>query len=329
MTGVVRSTYQISVGGQDVSDRFRPLLIDLTVNDKAGTHADTASIKVDNTGGRVALPRIGDPVTITIGSSVYGSRLVFSGTVDEVAKQGSRSSGRTVTISAKSVDTVDKAKEPQQRHWDDTTVEDVLNQAGSHCGIAVECRDGLGSLPRKYVEMRDESFIGLGERIAREIGANFKINGDRATLTKRNAGLTGSVTAAWGVNLHSYNVRPRLGRPQFNETRGRFYDPKAAEWKDKTKSASVKDGKATISARFPLPDQDEADQKAEADKATTERDTGEGQVEIELQPFAEPDGVCVLATGETDIDGPYRIEGVTHKISRGGGTTTLELKARL
>ena len=327
---VVRSTYWITVGGTDVSDRFRPLLLDLSVTDNAGTHADSASIKVDNTDGRVALPRIGDPVTIILGSSIYGTRLVFEGTVDEVSKEASRSSGRTVSISAKSVDTTKKAKEPQQRHIDDTTVEDALNQAGGYCGISVECRDGLGSLPRKYVEMRDESFVAFGERIAREIGANFRIKGTKATMTKRNAGTTSSVTAAWGVNLHSYNVRPKLGRPQFNETRGRYYDPKAAEWKEKTKSADVEDGQATISGRFPLPDADEADQKADADKATTERDQGEGSVEIELNPFAEPDGVCVLAAGEADIDGGYRIEAVTHKISRGGGgTTSLTLKARL
>lgn len=327
---VVRSSYTIVVGGTDVSDRFRPLLLDLTVTDNAGTHSDSASIKVDNTDGRVSLPRIGDPVSITIGSSVYGSRLVFEGTVDEVSKQGSRSSGRTLTISAKSVDTTKKAKEPQQRHIDDTTVEDALNEAGSYCGITVECRDGLGSLARKYVEMRDESFINFGERIAREVGGNFRIKGDKATLTKRNAGTSSAVTAAWGVNLHSYNVRPKLGRPQFKETRGRWYDKDEAEWKDTTKSTDVEDGEATISGRFPLPDQDEADQKADGDKATTERDQGEGQLEIELNPNAEPDGVCVLSTGEADIDGSYRIEAVTHKMSRsGGGTTSLTLKARL
>lgn len=324
---VTRSTYAIRIGGKNVTSAFAPILLDLTVTDKAGTHSDTASIKVDDTDGRVRMPRVGDPVVILLAYTTEGMGRVFEGTVDETRADGSRSSGRTVTITAKGLDTTKKAKEPQRRHFDDQDVQSVLDAAGSECGITVECRDGLGALKRKYLDMRDESFVHLGERIAREVGGNFKIKGNRATLTKRNAGLSGSIAATWGDNLHSYSISPKLGRPQFNKTKARWYDKAKAAWQEKEKATDAEDGNATYVNRFISSDEPEADQRTDSDKATTERDKGDGSVTIELDPTAQPDGLCIVAVGKPGVDGAYRIETVTHRLSRSsGGVTSLQLK---
>jgi uncharacterized protein len=324
---VIRSLYSITVGGQNITSIVSPRLIDLTVTDKAGTHSDTASITIDDTNGTVRLPRVGDPVMISLGSTGSGFDLVFEGTVDEVKAKGDRGSGRTVCVTAKGLDTTQKAKEPQKQHFDEQTIQSILNTAGGQCGISVQCLDGLGGLKRKYLEMRDESFIHLGERIAREVGGNFRIKGKTAILKKRNTPGEGSVVAAWGVNLHSYDISPRLGRPQFNQTLSRWYDKEEAEWKEKQVGTSVRDGKAKYAARYVAPDEDEATQRCESDKATTERDQAEGTVTIELNPNAKPDGICIVATGKPGCDGSYLIESVSHRISRGsGGSTTLDLK---
>lgn len=324
---VVRSSYMIKVGGKNVTSTFAPILISLSVSDKAGTHSDTATITVDDTGAHVRLPRTGDKVVISIGSSSSGLSEVFRGTVDEAKADGNRSSGRTVTVTAKGVDTTKKAKEPQQRHFDDDTVQGILDKAAKDADIKkVTIKDGLGSAKRKYLEMRDESFIHLGERLAREIGGNFKIRDDEAIITKRNGTSEGSISAVWGKNLHSYSISPKLGRPQFNKTKGRWYDKEKAKWQENEKSTSVKNGVATIVHRYILPDEDEAGQNTDSAKATTERDAGDGTVTIELNPGAKPDGECVVKVGKKDVDGTYSIETVTHTINRGsGGGTSLSI----
>ena len=61
-------------------------------------------------------------VIVALGWEGEGVRVVFTGTVDEVRSSGSRGSGRTLSITAKGMDTTGKPKEGQQRHFDDSTV---------------------------------------------------------------------------------------------------------------------------------------------------------------------------------------------------------------
>lgn len=94
---------------------------------------------------------------------------------------GGGGTGATATA----MDTTKKPKEGQQRHFDDSTVEDILKEAGKTAGITqVEVDPSLASIRRKYFEMRDESFIHMGERLAREIGGNFRIKGAKAIMSR-------------------------------------------------------------------------------------------------------------------------------------------------
>jgi hypothetical protein len=48
---------------------------------------------------------------------------------------------------------------------------------------------------------------------------------------------------------------------------------------------------------------------------------------IEGDPAAIPDGLCIITGTRPGVDGAYRIEAVTHTLTRAGGfVTTLELK---
>ncbi len=322
-----RAQFMVMVAGTNITSTLMPVLISLTVSDKVGTHSDTANLEIDDTDGRIILPAIGASVIVALGWEDQGLRTVFTGTVDEVRSSGSRS-GRTLSITAKGVDTTKKPKEPQQRHFDDMPVEDILKAAGKTAGITeVEVDPDLKSIKRKYFEMRDESFIHMGERLAREIGGNFRVQGTRAFLSKRGGAYTAAVIAAWGKNLHSWDMAPALARAQFSAVRARWYDPKQAGWQEKEEGTSLKVS-ARLDHRYAKPDSEEASQQTGSDKATSERDAGEGSVTIEGDTTAIPDGLCIVTGARSGIDGPWRIETVTHAYSRGGGfVTTLDLKA--
>jgi phage protein D len=255
-----------------------------------------------------------------------GVRLVFTGTVDEVRSSGSRS-GRTISVSAKGIDTKSKVKEPQQKHYDKKTVKDVLTEAGKVAGItSVEIDPDLGKIEREYFEQRDESFIHFGERLAREIGGNFRIQGKTATMSKRMGAYTSFVMARWGENLHSWDISPALGRPAFKKARARWYDRKEAKWKEQEVEVQL-DADAETVARYSEPDEQQSKDRAGSDKATSERDVAEGSVTIEGDTGAIPDGLCILSGTRAGIDGAYRIESVDHEYSRSGFTTKLELKS--
>ncbi|MDN2582981.1 contractile injection system protein, VgrG/Pvc8 family [Aquibium sp. ELW1220] len=314
-----RAIVSVTVAGSNITSTLLPVLISLSVSDKVGTHADTATLAIDDSNGRIILPQIGAPVTIALGWAGAGVRVVFEGTVDEVKSSGSRGAGRMLTITAKGVDTTAPPKQGQQRHFDDSRIEDILTEAGKVAGItSVEVDPELGSIRRAYVDMRDESFVHLGERLAREIGGNFRIQGTRAMLSKRDGNYTAAVTATWGVNLHAWDIAPQLGRTNFSAIRTRWYDTANAEWKT-VETATGLDVDATYADRLPRAGEDEANQQNASDQATTKRDKGGGSVTIEGNTEAIPDGLCIILGARPGIDGDYRIDSVTHTFSRGAG----------
>jgi len=95
------AVFMVAVAGSNITTTLMPVLISLTISDKVGTHSDTASLEIDDTDGRIILPRIGAPVTVALGWEGEGVRVVFTGTVDEVRSSGSRGGGRTLSITAK------------------------------------------------------------------------------------------------------------------------------------------------------------------------------------------------------------------------------------
>jgi len=62
-----QALYRITVDGLDVSEQFHPLLINLRVHLAAERVSDTAEIELDDTNGRIALPRDGAFMTIALG----------------------------------------------------------------------------------------------------------------------------------------------------------------------------------------------------------------------------------------------------------------------
>ena len=124
-----RAVFSVIVAGSNITAPLTPVLISLEVSDKVGTHSDTARLEIDDTDGRIILPQAGASVAIALGWEGEALRIVFEGTVDEVRSSGSRGSGRTLSVSAKGVDTTRKPKTGQQRHFDDKTVNQNLGSA--------------------------------------------------------------------------------------------------------------------------------------------------------------------------------------------------------
>lgn len=330
---VQRTICIINVGGRNVSSAILPRLINLSVADKAGMSSDTVSIELDDTGGAILLPRDGAPIEVLLGNA-GGVWPVFRGVVDEVRSSGSRSSGLTLSISGKGVDTKGKAKEPRSKHWDNKNLGAVFGEAATAAGIAtVRVASDLASIVRPYWAMQGESFLGWAERIASEVGGTFKVAGDVAVLAKRNGGLAPGgaalpvVRAIHGDNLISWEIAPVLGRPRFSKARVRWYDPKTAKWKVEEVEIGDTGARADFTARYPKADAGEAGKDAGSRKTSSERGKGGGTVTIDGSGDAQPEGTVLLIGARPGVDGIYRIDSVNHQFSRGSGwTTRLDVK---
>ncbi|WP_441252417.1 phage late control D family protein [Tardiphaga sp. 71_E8_N1_1] len=311
------------------------MLESLTVSDKEGTTSDTASITLDDSDAQIAMPRIGDPMTIALGWEETGISRVFDGTVDDPRSTGSRSEGRKLIISAKGFDPKGKAKEPLEFHKDEATLEEFMSEAASKAGLTMRVYGKLASIKRPYWSAGTESFIHLGQRIAREVGGNFKIYGKTGIITEKNAGMSvsgrplASVTATWGDNLLDWDITPSIGRPRFQQARARFYDIQRAKWMEGLIEIPGQGASsdATHTHRQTRADEDEAKSSASDNSKSSEKERGGGPATIVGNPAAQPAGTCIVAGARPGVDGSYKIESVDHTLTRSDGyKTKLELK---
>lgn len=328
-----RAVFSVSVGGEDVTRAFTPRVTSISVTENSGSTADTASITLDDKDGSLSLPSIGDKISVGLG---WGRAVeIFQGAIDNIESTGSRG-GLYLTISATSADhTKTKVKGRHHKHKDDATLGDVAQEWGSASGLdGVHVHESLSSIQRAYWGMHNESFPSWAMRTAQQYGATFKILGNRGVMVPRSGGASasgkdlGAVKAVRPGNLMSWNIRPKIGRPQHAKFKAKHFDIPKAEWKWKDEEPSYDtDAEAEHTATFAEPDEDTASSRAESNMKESDRDRGTGTVTIDGEPLAQAEAPCTVSGARPGVDGTYRIDSVTHTYSRGGGwTTDLSLK---
>jgi hypothetical protein len=318
-----QNIWSVTINGSDISTGLRPHLVSITVTDKDGTAGDTLSITVDDLGGQFRMPDEGARIT----ASINGVR-VFEGTVDKVRSQGSRGEGLKLSITAKGYDTKGKAKEPQALHKDDATLEDFLGEVAEEAGFSLTIDPELGAVSRDYWAADSESFLHVGQRLAREMNATFKLRGGKAVFAKRGKDTLPGISAAYGENLMSWDIAPLSGRSLFTSARARYLDRETAAFEEEeTDFGATRPAKAANIIRGAVKDKDQARQVGEARKGENDREGGEGSATIDINPAAQAEALITLSGTRPGIDGSYRMVTVTHTGIRGSGnSTSLELK---
>lgn len=326
--------WKVFVDGEDVTSAMKPFLMKISISDKDGSASDSCSLELDDSGGQVKLPAEGAGVEVFLqGVSA------FSGKVDSVRSKGARGSGRTLSVGAKGFDVKGKAKEPQSHHMDDASLQEFLDKAAKGAGLkGITIDPAFAGIVRNYWSASSESFLHLGQKLARELGGTFKIRGDQAVLAKRGQGLSATgqpLPTIVGIapppnstdgNVINWDIAPLEGRAKFARTKARYFDRATASFKEIEVETGV-EAEATSEVRTTVADEDQAKAVAEGRKTNSEREGGQGSVEMDLDATAQAEGTFILRGARPGIDGVYRISGVDKKADRSGGATMrLEIK---
>ncbi|HEV7293121.1 MAG TPA: late control D family protein [Devosia sp.] len=321
--------WKVFVDGRDMTAAMEPYLLSISVSDKDGTAGDTCSLSFDDAGGQVKLPSDGAKVQVYLQGVP-----IFFGTVDNVRFALSRDAGSVLQVNAKGFDAKGKIKEPQSHHMDDAPLETFLGKAAEKAGLSGILIDpAFAGIRRDYWSADAESFLHIGQQIARELNGTFKIRGDKAVLAQRGKGesATGAAMPAIvgqvGRNVISLDIAPITSRRKFAKAVARYFDRPSASYKQAEVDTGIEGAEATNEVRAPFADADQAQSVAEGRKSESEREGGEGSVDLDLEVAAQAEGTFLLTGARPGVDGSYRIVSVTHKADRSGGSTTsLELK---
>lgn len=324
----MRAVYRVRCGGIDVSSRLAPFLQSIEVDLSDDPSADTATIILEDSGGRLELPQPRAPLSVDLGWEGGAVIRVFEGFVDGVRGEGARGSGRELHVDAKSVDTQGKHKAPVERHFDNAKVGEALRKAGADAGYAVRVHPDLAGISRTYLALDGISFGHFGASLAAELGATFKMWGNQALLIPRNAGMSATgkpltpVAAAAGVNLLRWSLSPVRGRGRWKNVRVRTWDPKRARWRYRDEEVRGGTAEAEYTATHPAADEEGAQGEAKGAAAESDRNKGQGSLLIIGAVEAQPAGPVTVIGTRPGLDGAYQSTSVKHQLQRGQGFTT-------
>jgi phage protein D len=319
--------WRVVVGGDDISVELSEHLNSISVTDKDGATADSLSITLDDTGGQHRLPKEGERVRVW-----FDGVEVFSGRLDAPKSKGSVSSGRTLSVTAKSVANAERAKEPLTMFGDDQTLGEFMGAMAQEAGFELVIDDELSEVFDDYWSADAQSYQAFGENIARELNATFKFKDDVSVLAKRGKGLAPNgkqlptVVAQWGDNLISWDIVPRQPRPLHKKTEVRYFDRQAGEVKSEVVEHEGVDNKVNQMIKTLAPNKSTAKRVAQARGGEQARAKGGGSVEILPDPTATVEGTLKIAGARKGIDGSYRITQVRLSGGIGGNSQTLEVK---
>ena len=330
----------IKVGAIDVTNRLDPHLLSVTVILRADMY-DEAHIEIDDRDGRLPIPPLYANVEIALGWEHEGARVVFTGTISDIASSfGRKQGGRRLWVEATSVNPNGGAKEPQQfslgegappgkQEGQKLPMSQAANEIFGKAGMSVRMSPRGEGTQRDYWYAMNESPMHWGQRIARELGMHFRIVGDQAIFTDMDESF-GTVTAKWGEGLISWHIYPFAARGQWGESNSQFYNFAQATWQIMGKAfggqAPWSFAEASKVLPHPAPNASVADQGNDGQQENSDSKRGSGHLVINGEPLAKPSMTVEVIGARPGVDGTYSINEAHHIYSRQGYTTRLEVE---
>lgn len=181
----------VDIDGVPVSGLFFERLISLSIIDREGIRSDALEMVFNDGAPHFASPRRGAVASVTILTGVTGG---FTGSyvIDRVDNS---CLPYTITVGGHSADLRSEMKTGKSRHWDDTSVKDIVTQIAGEYGLEAKISDVVSAHVYRWIGQQDESDLNFLERLAKRHGALFTIKNGALLWLERGAGKTADGTS--------------------------------------------------------------------------------------------------------------------------------------
>jgi len=331
--------FRLSLDGVDLSDRFRPRLVALSLTEKRGADADQLDITLSDHDGRLAIPREGARLSLQLGWRAGASGLggvavglVDKGQfkVDEVEHSGTPD---LVVIRARSADFTAEGRIRRLEAFTDKTLGQIIDQIAGRLGVSAKVAPALAGRMIPVFEQGRMSDLALLEALGRRYDAVATVKGGRLVFAPIGAGTTAggqalprAAIARTDGDQHSWR---RAARDTYSGVTAYWHDPEAAERKGETAGDAGPDGKGAKKLKRTFGNQADAKAAAEAEHRRQQRGAATMTITLALaRPELYPEQrVTLSGYGKPEIDGGRWLIGqARHEISGRGFTTQLQLE---
>lgn len=322
----------ITIDGRPVAGSFYSRLISATVRDEAGQTSDQLTIVLDDADNAIERPADKAKIEVWLGWAETGLVRIGTYELQSVEFAGSFSGGETMTIQASAADLKAKLKGVGREHFEDKTIGEIVTTIAGRNGMTAHVDSELASIKVKYKARVDTSEIDFLTAIADEHDAVVKPMGDRLVMTKRGSGKSASgkslpVLRIEKSDCEEWKVSPE-GRARYRKVKAGWIDQKTGKRQTEEAETGLDEG-PDFTVRDPLPTQEQAKKKAQAEARRLTRNTGSGSFTMAGLPEAQAEADVIAGGSFRDgIAGTWRADAVEHTFDEKGFRTTIEIKAK-
>lgn len=154
--------------GKDISQELRGRLLSLTLEDNRGLEADSVTLNLDDSDGKLAFPKRGEKVQVLLGWQ--GEPLTDKGVfvIDEISYNGSPD---VLTLRGKSADLMAEFGSGKERSFHGKTLGEIVGSIATECGLTAVVGEKLQGETVEHVDQNAESTANFLTRLAREYDA--------------------------------------------------------------------------------------------------------------------------------------------------------------
>lgn len=319
--------FELSLDGKDLTARFRPRLIDLTLSEARENEADQLDISLDDSDGQLAIPTKGAKLALSLGWR--DGDMIDKGTfiVDEIEHAGAPD---TITLRARSAEFHSPARTKKSRSFHQQSLATILGTIASDNHLSLRISKGLKDTQIDHIDQTNESDLHLINRLGKMFDAVATIKKDRLLFLNINEGKT-----AQGDALPKLTIKRADGdKHRYHSASRDAYSGVRAQWHDasdnKEKSELVGSDTNPKRMRHLYANQANAERAAKAEWQRLQR--GEATLQFECA-LARPDIAPMMAIQFTDLKAPigemeWLITKVTHRLLSSGFTTAIEAESK-
>lgn len=240
-----RPIYQVVVDGQDMTDVFKPRLMDLTLTDLRGMEADTLDITLDDSDGLLDLPPRGAIVQLQLGWSDSGLTDKGQYVVDELEHTGAPDQ---LIIRARSADLRDGLTTKKERSWANTTLASIIAKVAEESLLQYVVGEDFNGVGIEHLAQQYESDANMLTRLAQQYGAICTVKNKTLLFFKpgKAMSVSGKPLPVFEINRtdgdrHRFSV---ADRNHYVAVRAQYYDSRAGK-----KGEVIFDGKSAKHAQ--------------------------------------------------------------------------------
>lgn len=328
---------QLTVDNKPLNDLIQKRIISVHVTDNRADEADELSITLDDSDGKLELPKRGVKINCQLGFVGEGIHDKGDFIVDEVEWGGSPD---TITIKASSANFKSSAKSAKSASFHQTTLGTIAQKIAQNNNLKLNITPELASIKIQHSDQTNESDLNYIKRLAKQIGAEMAVKKDQLLIF-----IAGTAQTASGKPLPTLTITRQSGdgyryseqdrdsdytgvsayyREDGKKTRQRVTSGNTEQYGggDDT-STTTKVLKCTFASK------EEAERAAGAAMQSKNRKMAKFSITTAFGiPQASTESPVKLQGFKAQIDGlNWIIEKATHSYSTSGLTTALELEA--